>query len=213
MPSRQLSWLRPVYGQEPDPFGDCRLEGPPALGVFFSWVTPEDIDDRDVILFPEKIGGRFALLRRPIGFVDTDSGHSEAHPSIRISYSADLNTRSEPEVVIRPQFKWEDNRIGGATPPVRTERGWLVLYHGVENMFPATRRVVYRLGDAARSPRSDECAGPRPIGPAPSRRTMEATARSSRSSPCSTHDNSSMNAPCSKGRFPMSKAAFSGSLT
>ncbi len=115
---------------------------------FLGWVTPEEIDDRDVILFPEKIGNRFALLRRPIGFVDTDTGHSEEYPSIRISYSTDLKTWTEPELVIRPEFKWENNRIGGSTPPVRTERGWLVLYHGVETVDPATRRVVYRLGAA-----------------------------------------------------------------
>ncbi len=113
---------------------------------FFGWATPLDIDDRDVILFPEKIGGRFALLRRPIGFVDTDTGHSEEHPSIRISFSTDLKTWTNPEVVIKPEFKWEDNRIGGSTPPVKTDRGWLVLYHGVENTNPATRRVIYRLG-------------------------------------------------------------------
>jgi predicted GH43/DUF377 family glycosyl hydrolase len=113
---------------------------------FLGWATPEDVDDRDVILFPEKIGGHFALLRRPIGYVDTDTGHGEEPPSIRISYSPDLKTWTEPKVIIRPAFKWEDNRIGGSTPPVRTERGWLVLYHGVENTNPATRRVVYRLG-------------------------------------------------------------------
>lgn len=113
---------------------------------FAGWLTPEEIDDRDVILFPEKIDGRYALLRRPIGYVDTDTTHSEEHPSIRISYSMDLKQWSEPQVVIRPQFPWEDNRIGGSTPPIRTNRGWLVLYHGVENTDRATRRVVYRLG-------------------------------------------------------------------
>jgi predicted GH43/DUF377 family glycosyl hydrolase len=111
-----------------------------------AWATPADIDDRDVILFPEKIGGRFAVLRRPIGFVDTDTGHSEEHPSIRISFSDDLRTWTAPEAVARPEFKWEDNRIGGSAPPVRTDRGWLVLYHGVENVYPPTRRVIYRLG-------------------------------------------------------------------
>jgi predicted GH43/DUF377 family glycosyl hydrolase len=83
---------------------------------FFGWATPEDIDDRDVILFPEKIDGRFALLRRPIGFVDTGTKHSEEHPSIRISYSTDLARWTEPEVVISPKFGWEDNRIGAADP-------------------------------------------------------------------------------------------------
>ncbi len=113
---------------------------------FFGWATPDDIDDRDVILFPEKIGGRFALLRRPIGFVDTATGHSEEHPSIRISFSSDLNTWTDPEIVIGPQYPWEDNRIGGSAPPVRTARGWLTLYHGVETVHRPTRRVIYRPG-------------------------------------------------------------------
>ena len=111
-----------------------------------AWATPADLDDRDVILFPERIGGRFAILRRPIGFVDTATQHSDEHPSIRLSFSEDLQTWTAPEVVARPEFKWEDNRIGGSAPPVRTEAGWLVLYHGVENTHPPTRRVVYRLG-------------------------------------------------------------------
>jgi predicted GH43/DUF377 family glycosyl hydrolase len=113
---------------------------------FLGWATPGDVDDRDVILFPEKIGGWVALLRRPISFVATDTTHSEERPSIRISYSTDLRTWTRPEIMIQPEFRWEDNRIGGATPPVRTARGWLMLYHGVENTDPATRRVVYRLG-------------------------------------------------------------------
>ena len=89
------------------------------------WATAAEIDDRDVILFPEKIGGRFA---------------------IRISFSDDLHHWTEPEIVARPEQPWEGNRIGGATPPVRTDHGWLVLYHGVEDAHPPTRRVVYRLG-------------------------------------------------------------------
>jgi predicted GH43/DUF377 family glycosyl hydrolase len=114
--------------------------------AFLGWATPADLDDRDVILFPEKIGGRYALLRSPIGHVDTDTGHSEEHPSIRISFSEDLKTWTEPEVVIRPAFPREDNRIGGSAPPVRTPHGWLTLYHGVEKADPSTRRVIYRLG-------------------------------------------------------------------
>jgi predicted GH43/DUF377 family glycosyl hydrolase len=110
------------------------------------WATPAGSDDRDVILFPEKIGGRFAILRRPIGYVGTDTGHGDEHPSIRISFSEDLMTWTEPEVVARPEFKWEDNRIGGSAPPIRTDRGWLVLYHGVQTVHPPTRRVIYRVG-------------------------------------------------------------------
>ena len=112
------------------------------------WVNPPELDDRDVILFPEKIGGRYAVLRRPIGFVSTDTAHSDEHPSVKISFSDDLKTWTEPELVFPPAFEWESNRIGGSTPPIRTEHGWLTLYHGVENQHPPTRRVCYRLGAA-----------------------------------------------------------------
>lgn len=113
---------------------------------FVAWATPDSVDDRNVILFPEKIGGRYAMLRRPIGHVALNTSHSEEHPSIRVSFSTDLRSWTEPEIVIAPKYPWEDNRIGGSTPPIRTERGWLVFYHGVENLHAPTRRVVYRMG-------------------------------------------------------------------
>lgn len=109
-----------------------------------SWPTAQEIDDRDVILFPEKINGKFALLRRPLDFVGPQYGTE--HPGIWICFSDDLETWSEPVLIAKPEFAWEDNRIGGSTPPIRTEKGWLVLYHGVENQIPEKRRVCYRLG-------------------------------------------------------------------
>jgi predicted GH43/DUF377 family glycosyl hydrolase len=99
-----------------------------------AWATPPELDDRDVILFPEKLSGRFALLRRPLQFVGTDTGHGADLPAIRISFSDDLLTWTPPEVVARPEQPWEGNRIGGAAPPIRTPAGWLVLYHGVEDL-------------------------------------------------------------------------------
>jgi predicted GH43/DUF377 family glycosyl hydrolase len=45
-----------------------------------------------------------------------------------------------------PDQRWEGNRIGASAPPIRTEAGWLVLYHGVEDEDLACRRVVYRTG-------------------------------------------------------------------
>jgi predicted GH43/DUF377 family glycosyl hydrolase len=108
------------------------------------WPTPAELDDRDVILFPEKIHGRFALLRRPLQFVGPAYGTEK--PGIWICFSEDLRTWTKPELLIRPAFEWEDGRIGGSTPPLRTPKGWLVLYHGVEAREPATRRMIYRLG-------------------------------------------------------------------
>ena len=111
---------------------------------FLSWVNSMDIDDRNVILFPEKLEGKYAVLRRPSGFVTTNAQH-ETHPAIQISYSEDLIHWSEPKVVIKPELEWENNRIGGSTPPIKTEQGWLVLYHGVETQDASVRRVCYRM--------------------------------------------------------------------
>lgn len=104
---------------------------------FHSWITPPDIDDRNVILFPEKIAGRFAVLRRPL---------EAASSSIWISYSEDLKDWTEPELLARAAYPWENNRIGGSCPPIRTDAGWLLFYHGVETTDASVKAVTYRMG-------------------------------------------------------------------
>ncbi|MDX1932789.1 MAG: hypothetical protein SFU56_09310 [Capsulimonadales bacterium] len=111
---------------------------------FLAWVTPPDIDDRDVILFPEKIDGRYVVLRRPLQYVGPEYGVE--YPSMWQSYSEDLLTWSDPVLLAKAEYAWEDNRIGGSTPPIRTDAGWLVLYHGVQTLDARTKRVCYRQG-------------------------------------------------------------------
>lgn len=102
-------------------------------------VTPIDLDDRDCVLFPEKIGGRFAMLRRPMNFVGKQYGCEK--PGIWVSFSDNVTDWTQPQLVAAPEGSdWEKLKIGAATPPVLTDKGWLVLYHGVDASF------VYRLG-------------------------------------------------------------------
>jgi len=107
-------------------------------------LTDARIDDRDVVLFPEKINNQYVLLRRPLPFVGPDVKPEKA--SIYISYSTDMQHWSEPDLLVEPRFDWEGTRIGAATPPLKTPTGWLLFYHGVEEVRPANRGVVYRLG-------------------------------------------------------------------
>jgi predicted GH43/DUF377 family glycosyl hydrolase len=109
-----------------------------------AWATPADMDDRDVILFPEKVDGQFVVLRRPLQWVGPKYG--TPGPSMWISTSPDLHTWTEPKLLAKAEYAWEDNRVGGSTPPIRTEHGWLVLYHGVQTLDAKIKRVVYRLG-------------------------------------------------------------------
>lgn len=109
-------------------------------------VTPDGIDDRDGILFPERIGGRYALLHRPTGWVGKEYGTDK--PAIWIAFSDDLKSwdygRGSEGLLMtaRPGTAWEGAKVGGGPPPVRTADGWLMIYHGVDEKY------VYRVGAA-----------------------------------------------------------------
>lgn len=80
--------------------------------------------NKDVCLFPEKIGGLYHALHRP---------HNEGfgRPSIWIASSPDLLTWGDHRCVIRPRDNaWENIKIGGGAAPLRTPRGWVEVYHG-----------------------------------------------------------------------------------
>ncbi|MFX1282958.1 MAG: glycoside hydrolase family 130 protein [Promethearchaeota archaeon] len=95
-------------------------------------------DYRNTVLFPEKINGRYVKLDRP---------HSDISPwSIWISFSSDLKYWGDSRIVMKPvMYHWDEMKIGPGAPPIRTEEGWLSIYHGV---FPTMDGSVYRLGVA-----------------------------------------------------------------
>jgi len=96
-------------------------------------LTSPVLDDRDVILFPEKINGQYALLHRPKQYIGEKYGVKQ--PSIWIKFSEDiLNWEDKKSHLLMTGIEnsWEE-KIGGSTPPLKTDKGWLMLYHGVEN--------------------------------------------------------------------------------
>lgn len=102
----------------------------------FALIT--EADYRNVVIFPEKFNGLYARLDRP---------HSEISPwSVWISYSPDLRYWGDSRLVMKPEpYHWDEMKIGPGAPPVKTEKGWLNIYHGV---FPTMDGSVYRLGVA-----------------------------------------------------------------
>jgi len=91
-------------------------------------ITDPALDDRDCILFPEKVGGRFVLLHRPMSWVGDAYGTD--HPAMWIAFSDDLMKWPESRLLATAKHPWEC-KIGGNTPPIRTPEGWLALYHAV----------------------------------------------------------------------------------
>ena len=101
-------------------------------GVMF---VPEN---KDVLLFPEKIGGRYVAMHRP------NPRQSFSPPEMWIAESDDLIQWGRHRPLNCGFQGWELGRSGGGAPPVRTDRGWLEFYHGAEQPRQKGDVGVYR---------------------------------------------------------------------
>jgi len=93
-------------------------------------------EDKDAALLPRRIGGRWAMIHRPM----TALG---AH--MWISYSPDLRHWGSHKVILEARRGgwWDANKIGLCSPPIETDKGWLMIYHGVRQTASGS---IYRLG-------------------------------------------------------------------
>lgn len=98
-------------------------------------ITDSRYDDRDVVIFPERINGQYVRISRPKRDGKT--------PSIWITFSDDLMEWGLPTKIIEPKEDWEMEKIGASCPPIKTKDGWLLVYHGVD-----AKDKVYRVGFA-----------------------------------------------------------------
>lgn len=101
-------------------------------------ITRDDVDDRDAIIFPEKINNKYLMLHRPTEWVGEKYGCEKL--SIWMNFSADLIHWQDEYLLAQVEQKWENKKIGGSAPPLKTDKGWLMLYHGVDD------NNVYRVG-------------------------------------------------------------------
>ena len=92
-------------------------------------LTDPTLDDRDVVLFPEKIKGRYVMMHRPLEWVGKKYGTT--HAAAWISTADDLLGFRKSKLLIKAKYDWEAGKLGINTPPIKTEHGWLTLYHAV----------------------------------------------------------------------------------
>jgi predicted GH43/DUF377 family glycosyl hydrolase len=95
-------------------------------------ITPDPVQDKDTAVLPEKIGGQYMVLHRidPLlcaDYLDT------------LDFKTSRLTRCIEIMGPRPAM-WDSKKIGIAGPPIKTEKGWLLIYHGV------SKTSTYRLG-------------------------------------------------------------------
>lgn len=107
-------------------------------------ITNAKDDDRDVVIFPEKINGKFWRLSRPSN--RCGDGYPNRNPAIFITSSTDVLEWDEPiELFYEGQEEWESLKVGISCPPLKTEKGWLVIYHGVSKTDKAYRVGAFLL--------------------------------------------------------------------
>lgn len=80
-------------------------------------------ENKDVLLFPERIRGEYAALHRP-----NPNTHFHA-PEMWIAYSPDLIRWGRHQPLYGGGREWENDRVGGSIPPIRVKEGWLEIYH------------------------------------------------------------------------------------
>ena len=90
-----------------------------------------DRDDKDCVLFPERINGKVTMLHRLESKVQIAYFESLEALDNSQKFWNEYVTHFDDYEVIRPKFSWEKRKVGVGPPPLKTERGWLVFYHGV----------------------------------------------------------------------------------
>ncbi len=103
-------------------------------------ISSKGSDNKDVVLFSEKINQKYLVLHRPRNWVGSKFGVDK--PSIWIAEGNSLSNFENHTLLMKPEQDWEELKIGSGPPPIKTKHGWLLIYHGVD------KDLVYRAGAA-----------------------------------------------------------------
>ncbi len=97
-------------------------------------MTPKGIDDKDTCLFPEKVGDKYMVFHRVSHHICADFINS-------LNFEKEKVTKCIQIIGPRPGM-WDSKKVGISSPPFKTEKGWVLLYHGI------SEEGVYNVGAA-----------------------------------------------------------------
>lgn len=104
----------------------------------FAGIVSED-ENRNGVMFPEKIGGHYFRLDRPN---KVNAGDIKSGNAICLSISEDSLCWQQVEEVAFGNWHFWDELIGAGPPPVKTDKGWLLVYHGIATHY----QPIYQAG-------------------------------------------------------------------
>jgi len=116
------------------------------------------VQNKGMALFPRKINDRYVMLSRQ----DGENNH--------IMFSDNIHFWQESQIIQEPTFPWEFTQIGNCGSPLETDKGWIVLTHGVGPMrqycigamlldLENPARIIARLEEPLLTPREEEREG------------------------------------------------------
>lgn len=103
-----------------------------------------DVNNKDVVIFPNRVNGKIVTLQRiepnvQIVYYDNIEELKKGHNK---EYWDNYMRRLSSYSVLKRRYRWEAMKVGAGPPPIQTTDGWLLIYHGVDE------RNVYRAGAA-----------------------------------------------------------------
>lgn len=125
----------------------CNCYHGPTIGIGYTYDFKEFYQlenaflpfNRNGVLFPRKIKGKYAMLSRP-----SDNRHTP-FGDIFYSESPDICYWGKHRHVMSPTNGWQSTKIGAGPTPIETIEGWLLIYHGV---LTSCNGFVYSMGAA-----------------------------------------------------------------
>jgi predicted GH43/DUF377 family glycosyl hydrolase len=116
------------------------------------------VQNKGMALFPRKIGGRYAMLSRQ----DGENNH--------IMFSDNIHFWQKSQIIQEPEYPWEFMQIGNCGSPLETDKGWIVLTHGVGPMrqycigamlldLEKPSKIIARLDEPLLAPHETEREG------------------------------------------------------
>lgn len=109
----------------------------------WNWSKPQLISkpgvvDKNAVIFPEKLRGKYVIMHR-------------VFPNILIDFVDELNfkgTYLKDEYSIFPRrHSWDSRKIGAGAPPIKTDKGWLLIYHAVDDRNDSQYKIGAMLLD------------------------------------------------------------------
>lgn len=137
-----------TYDEAEDIFRSCKKNLKERYFLFESYfkdIVGKDVLlwDKDAFLFPKKLKGKFALVHRILP--DIQVIYFKRFKELTLQFWKKYLNKLSNYVVLESKYWYESRNIGGGCPPIETDKGWLLIYHAVDDM---DGKKIYRAGAA-----------------------------------------------------------------